>query len=56
MQGKPTVLKFFAPVLEETVHALINTVDDKMQQGAWEFTLLISSPGGDAFYGLSAYN
>jgi ATP-dependent Clp protease protease subunit len=56
MQGKPTVLKFFAPVLEETVHTLINVVDDKMRQGAREFTLLISSPGGDAFYGLSAYN
>lgn len=56
MQGKPTVLKFFAPVLEETVYALINTVDEKIRQGAREFTLLISSPGGDAFYGLSAYN
>ena len=56
MQGKPTVIKFFAPVLEETIHALLNVVDDKMRQGAREFILLISSPGGDAFYGLSAYN
>lgn len=56
MQGKPTVIRFFAPVIEETVYALINIVDDKMRQGAQEFVLLISSPGGDAFYGLSAYN
>jgi hypothetical protein len=33
MQGKPTVIKFFAPVIEETVNALITTIDDKMQQG-----------------------
>ena len=56
MQGKPTVIKFFAPVLDETVHALINVVDEKLRQGAREFILLISSPGGDAFHGLSAYN
>lgn len=56
MQGKPTVIKFFAPIQEETVQALIDIVDDKIRQGAREFTLLISSPGGDAFYGLSAYN
>jgi ATP-dependent protease ClpP protease subunit len=56
MQGKPTVIRFFAPVLEDTVHALINIVDEKLRQGAREFILLISSPGGDAFHGLSAYN
>lgn len=56
MQGQPTVIKFFAPVVEETIQALLDTVDDKMRQGAREFILLISSPGGDAFYGLSAYN
>lgn len=56
MQGKPTVIKFFAPVLEETIHALLNVVDDKMRQGAREFILLISSPGGDAFYGMSTYH
>lgn len=35
---------------------LMATIDDKMRQGAQEFILLISSPGGNAFYGLSAYN
>lgn len=56
MRGKPTVIKFFAPVVEEPVLALINLVDDKIRQGAREFLLLLSSPGGDAFHGLSAYN
>ncbi|MGE0826651.1 MAG: ClpP family protease [Candidatus Binatia bacterium] len=56
MQGKPTVIKFFAPVIEETVQTLLSVIDDKMRHGATEFVLLISSPGGDAFYGLSAYN
>jgi hypothetical protein len=44
MQGKPTVIKFFAPAIDETVNSLINTVDEKMRQGAREFILLISSP------------
>lgn len=56
MLGKPTVIKFFAPVIEETIYPLLEAVDDKMRHGAREFVLLISSPGGDAFYGLSAYN
>ena len=56
MLGKPTVIKFFAPVIEETIYPLLETIDDKMRHGAREFVLLISSPGGDAFYGLSAYN
>jgi len=56
MQGKPTVIKFFAPVIDETVNSLINAVDEKIRQGAREFILLISFPGGEAFYGLSAYN
>jgi ATP-dependent protease ClpP protease subunit len=56
MHGQPTVIKFFAPVIEETIHPLLETIDAKMRQGAREFVLLISSPGGDAFYGISAYN
>ncbi len=51
-----TVIKFFAPVIDVTVNALLNTVDTKMQQGVTEVVLLISSPGGSVFHGLSAYN
>lgn len=53
---KPTVIRFFAPVMDATVNALMNAVDHKMKQGAREFTILVSSPGGSVVHGLSAYN
>ena len=51
-----TVIKFFAPVIDVTVNALLHTVDTKMQQGMTDLVMLISSPGGSVFHGLSAYN
>jgi ATP-dependent protease ClpP protease subunit len=56
MATKPVVIKFFAPVIDVTVNALMNAVEQKMKQGAKEFTIAISSPGGSVFHGLSAYN
>ena len=49
-------IKFFAPVVPESVAALMQVVDNKIKQGAKKLGLLISSPGGDVFQGLSAYN
>jgi len=49
-------VKFFAPVIPETVAALMQVVDGKLQQGARKMGLLISTPGGDVFQGLSVYN
>lgn len=56
MKQKPVVIKFFGPVIDVTVNALMNAIDQKMKQGAKEFTILISSPGGTVFHGLNAYN
>jgi len=56
MPVKPVVIKFFAPVIDVTINALMNAVDQKMKEGVTEFILLISSPGGSVFHGLSAYN
>ncbi len=58
MSAEPqgTVIKFFAPVVEATINALLNAVDQKMRQGQTKYTLLISSLGGSVFHGLSAYN
>lgn len=56
MAAKPVVIKFFAPVIDVTVNALMDAVDQKMKQGIKEFILVISSPGGSVFHGLSAYN
>ncbi len=50
------VIRFFAPVVDVTVNALLNAVDAKMRQGVNEILLLISCPGGSVFHGLSAYN
>ena len=49
-------IKFFAPVIQGTIAALMQIVDNKLKQGAKKLGLLISSPGGDVFQGLSAYN
>jgi ATP-dependent protease ClpP protease subunit len=56
MTELPVVVKFFAPVVDVTINALMNVVDSKMKEGRNDFILLISSPGGSVFHGLSAYN
>lgn len=50
------VIKFFAPVNEQTIQKLMAAVDAKVAAGASELILLISTTGGSVFYGLSAYN
>jgi ATP-dependent protease ClpP protease subunit len=54
--GGKFYIKFFAPVVPETVAALMQIVDNKIKAGATELGFLISSPGGDVFHGLSAFN
>jgi ATP-dependent protease ClpP protease subunit len=56
MNTKPVVIKFFAPVIDVTINALMNAIDQKMKQHVTNFIILISSPGGSVFHGLSAYN
>jgi len=56
MSTRPVVIKFFAPVIDVTINALMNAIDQKMKQGVTDFIILISSPGGSVFHGLSAYN
>jgi ATP-dependent Clp protease, protease subunit len=56
MATKPVVIRFFAPVIDATVNALMSAVDQKMKEGAEDFVILISSPGGSVIHGLSAYN
>jgi ATP-dependent protease ClpP protease subunit len=56
MATKPVVIRFFAPVIDTTINALMGAVDQKMRQGTTEFIILISSPGGSVIHGLSAYN
>ena len=56
MPTKPTVIRFFAPVIEVTINTLMSAIDQKMGQGVTEFVILVSSPGGSVLHGLSAYN
>lgn len=49
-------IKFFAPVMQDSINILMQVVDNKLRQGARKMGLLISTPGGDVFHGLSAYN
>ena len=56
MAMKPVVIKFFAPVIDVTVNALMDAVEQKMKQGTENFIILVSSPGGSVPHGLSAYN
>lgn len=56
MTNQPTVIKFFAPVMDATINALMQAVDQKLGAGQRDFIILISSPGGSVFHGLSAYN
>ena len=56
MPTKPIVIRFFAPVIDVTINMLMSEIDQKMKQGATEFVVLVSSPGGSVFHGLSAYN
>ena len=56
MLMKPIVIKFFAPVIDVTINALMDAIDQKMKKGASQFIILIQSPGGSVLHGLSAYN
>jgi len=50
MSTKPVIIKFFAPVIDVTINALMNTIDQKLKQGVTNFV------SGSVFHGLSAYN
>jgi ATP-dependent Clp protease protease subunit len=56
VSARTHIIRFFGPVNENTINTLLRVIDEKMKQGVTDFSLLISSPGGSVFHGLSAYN
>lgn len=54
--SQPVWVRFMAPVIPATVNSLFRSVDDAVARGAQSIHLMISSPGGSVFHGLSAHN
>jgi len=55
-EPKTAYIKFFAGVDGNSINALMNVIDQKFREGIQRFVLLVSSPGGTVFHGLSAHN
>ena len=57
METQNTIyIKFFAAVDGNSSNALMNLVDQYVHQKYQRVVLLISSPGGSVFHGLSIFN
>ncbi len=55
-QQKECYIRFMAPVLPETTDSLLKIIDRKFKEKNERIHLLLSSPGGSVFHGLSVYN
>src|SRR3990170_1782885 len=53
---KEVYIRFMAPVIPATVDMLMKIVDKKLHDKYDRLNLLLSSPGGSVFHGLSVYN
>lgn len=53
---KTCYIKFYAQVDTNSVNLLMQTVENKLNEGVKRFVILISSVGGNVFHGISAYN
>ncbi len=49
-------IKFFAAVNGNSANSLMNVIDQKVAEGYEKIVLLISTPGGSVFHGLSIHN
>lgn len=49
-------IRFMAPVNPQATVALFQSIDQALQRGAKHLHLMISSPGGSVFHGLSIHN
>jgi ATP-dependent Clp endopeptidase proteolytic subunit ClpP len=49
-------IRYFGPIDDERVKKLMATLEQKLKEGIERFVILISSPGGQVFHGISAYN
>ena len=49
-------IRFLAPVNNQTADQLFKAIDDLLGQGTTKIRLLLSTPGGSVFHGLSIHN
>ena len=56
VQNKTTYVRFFGGIDIKTITQLTQAVEEQLQNGADRFVLLMSSPGGSVFAGLSGYS
>lgn len=56
MDRTTTYINFHSPIWPGAVGALMNAIQQKIQQGAEKIVLLISFPGGQVTSGLALYN
>lgn len=53
---KESYIRFMAPVIPQTADQLFKIIDNRIKNGVGRLHLLLSSPGGSVFHGLSLYN
>ena len=56
MAQQTVYIRYFGPVDDERVKKLMAALEQKLKEGIDRFVILISSPGGSVFQGISAYN
>jgi len=56
MTQQTVYIRYFGPIDDERVKKLMATLEEKLKEGRERFVILISSPGGSVFQGISAYN
>jgi len=53
---KESFIRFFAPVMPNTTDLLFKAIDQKFREKFERINILISSPGGSVFHGLTLHN
>jgi len=53
---KKVYIQFQAPVIDKSVQTLIQNINSEISQGTTHVSILMASPGGSVFWGLTAYN
>lgn len=56
MAQQTAYIRYFGPIDDDRVKKLMATLEQKLKEGRDRFVILISSPGGSVFHGISAYN